>query len=88
MSKVTQQEVRLFLQESWEIDMEGVENCDSLFSSGLLDSLSVTELIAFLETRLQTNINVAQLSLDDLDSVDAIVELAGRFQERATGPVD
>jgi len=55
-----------------------VEDCEPIVSSGLIDSLSVIQLIARLEQRLNATIPPANLQPGDFDSVDLIVELLER----------
>jgi len=85
MAKINKQDVRQFLMETWDLDASEFSDDGSLFSSGLLDSLSIVQLIAFIESELETSLPVAQLSLDEFDTVDAIVELASRFQTDQIG---
>jgi len=51
-----------------------------LFSSGLIDSLSVMDLVSFVEEQLGCAIPPAEITLDNFDSVNRIV----RFGERLT----
>jgi acyl carrier protein len=52
-----------------------VEDSETIVSSGLIDSLSVVQLIARLEQRLNVKIPPTNLQPDDFDSVELIVEL-------------
>lgn len=49
-----------------------------LVSSGLIDSLSVLELIARLEQRLQTTIPANHLQPEDFDTIELMVETVSR----------
>jgi acyl carrier protein len=53
-----------------------------LFSSGLVDSFGVLELIAFLETTFGIHIDPAQHDLTEFDTVDRIVGVLTGAQER------
>jgi acyl carrier protein len=46
-----------------------------LFSSGIIDSFGVLELIAFLEDTFQIDVNPARHELTDFDNVDRIAAL-------------
>ena len=46
-----------------------------LFSSGIIDSFGVLELIAFLEDTFAITIDTARHDLSEFDSVDKIVDL-------------
>lgn len=81
---VTLDQVRSFLIESWSLDPAEVEDDAPLFTSGLLDSLSAVEIIVFVEKHTNKPIVRADVSLDDLDTIEDIVRLATRVMDPAT----
>ncbi len=62
-----------------DIDLERAE---AIFSSGLLDSFSVTQLICFLEDRFAIKIAISDVTIQDFDTIDKILGLVGRLQRR------
>ena len=56
-----------------------------LFSSGIIDSFGVLELIAFLEESFSADIDPARHDLSEFDTVEKIVSLIGRLQQRGGG---
>ena len=56
---------------------------DPLFSSGIVDSFGVLELIAFLEDTFHISIDTARHELLEFDSVDKIVALVEQAQRPA-----
>jgi acyl carrier protein len=52
----------------------------ALFSSGIVDSFGVLELIAFLEDRFRVNIDPARHDLTEFDTVEKIVSLVERLK--------
>ena len=52
-----------------------MQNGDALFSTGVIDSFGVLELIAFLEDTFRITIDTNRHDLSEFDSVDRIVEL-------------
>jgi acyl carrier protein len=56
-------------------------NDDSLFSTGVVDSFGVLELIAFLEDTFQITIDTNRHELIEFDSVNKIVELVSRERQ-------
>jgi acyl carrier protein len=56
---------------------------DPLFSSGIVDSFGVLELIAFLEDTFHITIDTAQHELLEFDSVNKIVALVEQAQRPA-----
>lgn len=59
-------------------DGSQLRNSDSLLETGIIDSTGVLELIFFLETTCQISIAAAELTPDNMDSIDKIA----RFLER------
>ena len=56
---------------------------EHIFSSGLLDSFSVTQLILFLEDRFGVRIPAAEVTLDDFDTLARILHLLERLRDTA-----
>lgn len=52
---------------------------EPLFSSGLLDSFAVTQLIVYLEDRFEMRIPVAAVTLADFDTVEKILAIVARY---------
>lgn len=50
-----------------------IGNDDELLLSGLLDSLSVVKLIAFMEDEFDVSISAADVTIEMMESVTAIV---------------
>jgi acyl carrier protein len=53
---------------------------EPIFSSGLLDSFSVTQLICFLEDNFAIKIAISDVTIQDFDTVGKILDLVGRLQ--------
>jgi acyl carrier protein len=72
--------VASFIRSRFRSSLPGgtLKNDDSLFSTGVVDSFGVLELIAFLEDTFQITIDTSRHELSEFDSVDKIVELIGR----------
>lgn len=69
---VTQDELLRFLREDLNIDDE-LDAQTELFSSGLLDSVSMVSLITFIEEKTGAVIQPGDVTLDNFDSVDRII---------------
>jgi len=52
-----------------------LKNDDPLFSTGVIDSFGVLELIAFLEDTFRITIDTSRHELSEFDSVDKIAAL-------------
>lgn len=69
------QEIESILKNQLRIDVPGPDA--DLLDSGLLDSLGLVDLIAAIERRFGIVVNLIDLDLDDIRTVDSIVELVG-----------
>ena len=80
----TQETVTTFLKTRFHASLRGGQLGvdEPLFSSGIVDSFGVLELIAFLEDTFHISIDTAQHELMEFDSVNQIVALV----ERAVRP--
>ena len=74
-----------FIRTRFRSSLRGgaLKNDDALFSTGVVDSFGVLELIAFLEDTFQVTIDTGRHELSEFDSVDKIVELIGRERQDA-----
>lgn len=62
-----------FIADSSEIDCS-----TALFSSGILDSFNLVDLVNFIENEAEIRINPFDMSLENLDSIDKIIEFVNR----------
>jgi acyl carrier protein len=67
--------LRAYLEEKLGLDTSEVENDTLLFSTGLLDSFSMVELLMFIETEGGFRLSPNEVNLDNLDSIDRIARL-------------
>ncbi|WP_317933024.1 acyl carrier protein [Halioxenophilus sp. WMMB6] len=75
--------IRAFLGEELEVDVASISDDDALFTSGLVDSYSLIELLSFLETELGYSADFADLNVDDLDSINSLHSLVANKTEEA-----
>jgi len=70
---LTRDELADFIAEHFGLDRSGLENNVPLFSSSLLDSASLVTIVAFLEERTGLTFEASDLSLDNFDTISAIL---------------
>lgn len=77
-ARCSQAHVREFIQKSLvsKDDRAPLDDAESLFLSGRLDSLAVTRLVVFLEQTFGVDFGANPFDLDSLDSVALICEYA------------
>ena len=62
-----------FMTDRMGLDPEGVEDDTPLFSSGLLDSFSMVDLIMHVEGHTGRRMSAGEVTLDNLDTVQSIL---------------
>lgn len=73
-------EVREILQAEFGLDASNLNGKESIFESGLLDSLSSLKLLMVLETKFGLSISPLDISLEDVDSIEKITATVNRLQ--------
>jgi len=76
----TREDLLAFMEENLDLDSEMVDDETPLFSSSLLDSFSMIELIEFIERSAGIKISPTDVNLDNLDSIDRIMKFVLSMQ--------
>lgn len=73
------QEVRTFLSENFSLgkDLSHLSSTQSLTERGFIDSVGIVELLTFLETRFDIQINDDETVPENIDTIDNIVRFIG-----------
>ena len=71
-----------FLNERFGLAVESLDDEEALFSSGLLDSFNVTEVVLFVEDQTGCSVEADDLSFDNLDAVGRILRFADALAAR------
>ena len=68
-----------FLENHLGVDTSGVDENTALFSSGIIDSVSMVDLIVFVEAEEKVKMSPDDITLDHWDSIGSILHfVAGR----------
>jgi len=73
MSAMTRDGLMDFMTDRMGLDPEGVEDDTPLFSSGILDSFSMVDLIMHVEEHTGRRMSAGEVSLDNLDTLSGIL---------------
>ena len=65
-----------YLKTKMGLDTDGVDDTTPLFSSGLLDSFSMVDMILFIEQQSGVRMAPMDVTLDNLDSIQRILDFA------------
>jgi acyl carrier protein len=74
-----EQEVRAFLAENFALghDLTHLSGTQSLTERGFIDSVGIVELLTFLETRFEIQIDDDETVPENVDTIDNIVRFVG-----------
>ena len=75
---VTRDAVVNYLRDECKLDTSGLQDDTQLFSTNLLDSFTMVDLIIFLEKAGGIRIGATEVSMDNLDSVGSILAFCER----------
>lgn len=77
-----EKEVRQFIQNTFraQVALTPVEDDTPLFSSGIIDSFGVLELISFLEDTFKIEIDTTRYDLSAFDTVRKIAALVAKLR--------
>lgn len=70
-----------FLEDELAIDISQIDEKSLIFSTGLIDSFSLISLISFLENKLSFRMSPADISLDNLDSIEKIISYVSQIPD-------
>ena len=65
-----------YLEDKARVDLSGVDDEAELFSSGMIDSFAMVDLLVFLEKHTGSKMGPEDITLDNLDSVGRILAFA------------
>lgn len=66
-----------YMNQKLGVDTDTLTDDTPLFSSGLLDSFTLLEVVTFIESQAGVKMRPTEINLDNLDSVDRILAFAG-----------
>ncbi len=73
---VTKDSLLEYLRDKARVDTSSIEEETELFSTGLVDSFAMVDLLVFLEKNTGSKMGPEDISLDNLDTIKKIVEFA------------
>jgi acyl carrier protein len=81
---VTRDDLIRFFHHRFSLDVSAMDDEDPLFSSGMLDSMNVAEVVAYLEDRSGRMMLPADLSFDNFDTLGRILRFAAALESRSS----
>lgn len=80
---ISAQDLTTFLSDELGVDTADIDESTSLFGSGIIDSFSLVSLIMLLEQKCEFKMNPLDVNLDNLDSIERILDYVQRLTEEA-----
>lgn len=71
---LTEEDLWVFLREVQYVDTDGIDRTTLLFSSGIVDSFALVEMMTFIHERTGIEFEAADVTLENLDSVEMILD--------------
>jgi acyl carrier protein len=62
-----------YIEEFHDVDIDDIESTTPLFSSNIMDSFAMVELVAFIEEKADIKFQALDLHLNNLDSIEKIL---------------
>ncbi|MEH3145241.1 MAG: acyl carrier protein [Methylobacterium frigidaeris] len=86
MTHAIEAEIRAFIDENFlfRSDQDAIDAGASLLETGLIDSMSVLELVTFLEGRFGITVTDAEMMPENLDTIAALTAFVARKTSLAT----
>ena len=75
---VTEELLLRFLGDDLNIDTAGITSADPLFSTGIIDSFALITLMTFIESQCGFRIGPMEVTLDNFDSIERILQFTAR----------
>jgi acyl carrier protein len=77
---ITRQALLDYLKTELRVDVGKIDDHTLLFSSSLIDSFSMIELIGFIEKTCHRKVEAMDVNLDNFDSVNRILAYTSRIE--------
>lgn len=67
-------DIAQFLKTDCGISEDELDSSETVFSSGLLDSLDILKIVSFIEEQYGLSISALEVSLDHFDTIDLMAK--------------
>jgi len=76
--KVTEQDLLSYLRDEIGVETDGLDRTTPLVTSGIIDSFSLVEFVAFIEDKAGIQFGASDATIENLDSIERILSLVER----------
>jgi acyl carrier protein len=71
------EQIKSFIVENFLFGERGLEDDEPLFESGIIDSLGLIKLIAFIEKNFNISIDMGEIMIENFSTLNDIMETLG-----------
>jgi acyl carrier protein len=68
------EKIRNFIAENFLFGERELKDDEPLFESGIIDSLGLIKLIAFIEEKFNVSIDMSEIMIENFNTLDGIME--------------
>lgn len=68
------EKIKNFIVENFLFKERGLEDNEPLFESGIIDSLGLIKLLAFIEKTFNISLNMSEIDIEDFNTLNDILE--------------
>lgn len=77
------EKIKNFIVENFLFGERGLEDDEPLFESGIIDSLSLIKLLAFIEETFNISLNMSEIDIEDFNTLDDILKTIKRKMDQS-----
>ncbi len=70
---ISEESVRVFLDQELDVDVATLTRDTTLFSSGIVDSFSLVALMSFIEDNGGIRVSPSEVNLENFDTIERIM---------------
>jgi acyl carrier protein len=85
MSRIKQEDLLSYLRDEQYVEIEGIDGATPLFSSGLIDSFALVEMMTFIEDKAGVRVEPADITLENVDTIQLILQFVERMAAEQAG---
>jgi len=69
------EKIRAFIEDQFLYGERSVKDDENLFESGIIDSMGLLRLLAFLESEFGVSIEMKDIAIENFDTIDKIMDI-------------
>lgn len=78
IENILESQIREFIVETFMQGKGEINSNESLFGSGIVDSMGLLILLAFIEKTFAVSVDMSEVSMENFDSIRKIVEFISK----------